>query len=91
MNHLKTLWDNWNWLLPVCALLLSGFTWWYKTNAETPARIVECEKRLDAHDVEFDAIHNQINKIDLLIVEVKTSLVSIDKDLTIIKNYMVRQ
>lgn len=91
MDKLKSLWDSWNWLLPVCALALSAFTWWYKTSAEIPAKIAECEQRIDAHDLEIKTLHDHVNKIDLLVIEIKTSLVSIDKDLTIIKNYMVRR
>ena len=46
MQGLKKIWQNWQWVLPVGALLLSAFTWYYKTSTETPARISACEKHL---------------------------------------------
>lgn len=95
MQGLKRFWNNWNWLLPVVALLLSAFTWYYKTSTETPARITACEKHLEEHiktsQSEIQELKNHINKVDLLVVEIKTMLVSIDKDLTIIKSWIVEK
>lgn len=95
MQGLKRFWNNWNWLLPVVALLLSAFTWYYKTSTETPARITACEKHLEEHikssQSEIQEIKDHINKVDLLVVEIKTMLVSIDKDLTIIKSWIVEK
>lgn len=95
MQGLKRFWNNWNWLLPVVALLLSAFTWYYKTSTETPARIAACEKHLQEHIIssqsEIQELKEHINKVDLLVVEIKTMLVSIDKDLTIIKSWIVEK
>lgn len=95
MQTLKRLWNNWQWVLPVGALLLSAFTWYYKTSTETPARISSCENRLSAHieesNREIQEIKDHISKVDLLVVEIKTMLVSIDKDLTIIKSWIVEK
>ena len=95
MQGIKRFWNNWNWLLPVVALLLSAFTWYYKTSTETPARITACEQHLQEHiqtsQSEIQALKDHINKVDLLVVEVKTMLVSIDKDLTIIKSWIVEK
>ena len=95
MQGLKRFWNNWNWLLPVVALLLSAFTWYYKTSTETPARITACEKHLEEHikssQSEIQELKDHINKVDLLVVEIKTMLVSIDKDLTIIKSWIVEK
>lgn len=95
MQGLKRFWNNWNWLLPVVALLLSAFTWYYKTSTETPTRITACEKRLQEHiatsQSEIKELKDHINKVDLLVVEIKTMLVSIDKDLTIIKSWIVEK
>lgn len=95
MKGLKRFWNNWNWLLPVVALLLSAFTWYYKTSTETPARITACEKHLEEHikssQSEIQELKDHINKVDLLVVEIKTMLVSIDKDLTIIKSWIVEK
>lgn len=95
MQGLKRFWNNWNWLLPVVALLLSAFTWYYKTSTETPARITACEKHLEEHikssQSEIQELKEHINKVDLLVVEIKTMLVSIDKDLTIIKSWIVEK
>ena len=95
MQGLKKFWNNWQWVLPVGALLLSAFTWYYKTSTETPARIAACEKHLQEHitssQSEIQGIKDHINKVDLLVVEIKTMLVSIDKDLTIIKSWIVEK
>ncbi len=95
MQGLKRIWQNWQWVLPVGALLLSAFTWYYKTSTETPARITACEKHLQEHiqtsQSEIQQLKDHINKVDLLVVEVKTMLVSIDKDLTIIKSWIVEK
>lgn len=95
MQGLKKIWQNWQWVLPVGALLLSAFTWYYKTSTETPARIAACEKHLQEHiatsQSEIQELKDHINKVDLLVVEIKTMLVSIDKDLTIIKSWIVEK
>jgi hypothetical protein len=95
MQGLKKIWNNWQWVLPVGALLLSAFTWYYKTSTETPARIAACEKHLQEHitssQSEIQELKDHINKVDLLVVEIKTMLVSIDKDLTIIKSWIVEK
>lgn len=95
MQGLKKIWQNWQWVLPVGALLLSAFTWYYKTSTETPARITACEKHLQEHiatsQSEIQELKEHINKVDLLVVEIKTMLVSIDKDLTIIKSWIVEK
>lgn len=95
MQGLKKIWNNWQWVLPVGALLLSAFTWYYKTSTETPARIAACEKHLQEHIItsqsEIQELKDHINKVDLLVVEIKTMLVSIDKDLTIIKSWIVEK
>ena len=95
MQTLKRIWNNYQWLLPVGALLLSAFTWYYKTSTETPARLTACEKNLQEHitasQSEIQELKDHINKVDLLVVEIKTMLVSIDKDLTIIKSWIVEK
>lgn len=95
MQGLKKIWQNWQWVLPVGALLLSAFTWYYKTSTETPARIAACEKHLQEHIVtsqsDIQELKSHINNIDLLVMEVKTTLKSIDADLTIIKSWILEK
>lgn len=95
MQGVKQIWNNWQWVLPVGAFALSAFTWYYKTSTETPARITACEQHLQEHIVssqsEIQSLKDHINKVDLLVVEIKTMLVSIDKDLTIIKSWIVEK
>lgn len=95
MQGLKSFWDNWNWVLPVGAFVLSAFTWYYKTSTETPARIDNCEKHLQEHveksQADIQELKSHINNIDLLVMEVKTTLKSIDADLTIIKSWILEK
>ena len=92
MQGLKSFWNNWNWLLPVSALLLSCATWYYKTSTETPARITNCEERLAAHIKEADA---KLKKIETEYNDVKLSLARLEammnislQDLGIMKGYI---
>lgn len=95
MQGLKNFWNNWNWVLPVSAFVLSAFTWYYKTSTETPARIASCEKHLQEHveksQADIQELKTHINNIDLLVMEVKTTLKSIDADLTIIKSWILEK
>lgn len=92
VQGLKTFWNNWNWLLPVVALALSAFTWYYKTSTETPARIANCEEKLTAHIKEADA---RLKKIEAEYNDVKLSLTRLEammnislQDLSIMKGYI---
>ena len=95
MQQIKKLWQNWQWVLPVGAIILSCATWYYKTTTVNPNRITSCETRLANHIEEshkqIQELKDHISKVDLLVVEVKTMLVSIDKDLTIIKGWIVER
>lgn len=92
MQGLKTFWQNWNWVLPVGALVLSAFTWYYKTTTINPARITDCEEKLARHIEEADA---RLKKIETDYSEVKVSLAEINakmtislQDLAIMKGYI---
>lgn len=95
MQGLKKIWDNFQWVLPLGAALLSIFTWYYKTSTETPVRIEACEKHLQEHitksQADIQELKGHINNIDLLVMEVKTTLKSIDADLTIIKSWILEK
>ena len=92
VQELKRFWNNWNWLLPVGALALSAFTWYYKTTTINPTRITNCEERLTAHIEEADA---RLKKIEAEYNDVKLSLTRLEammnislQDLSIMKGYI---
>jgi hypothetical protein len=93
MQGLKTFWNNWQWVLALIALLWGIFLFYYKSGTENPARITACEKHLQEHIINSQAdiqeLKGHINDIDLLVMEVKTTLKSIDADLTIIKSWIL--
>lgn len=92
MQGLKAFWNNWNWVLPVGALALSVFTWYYKTTTINPTRITNCEEKLTAHIAEADA---RLKKIEAEYNDVKLSLTRLEammnislQDLSIMKGYI---
>lgn len=93
MQGLKTFWNNWQWAFALIALLWGIFLFYYKSGTENPARITACEKHLQEHvlssQADIQELKRHINDIDLLVMEVKTALKSIDVDLTIIKNWIL--
>jgi hypothetical protein len=93
MQGLKTFWNNWQWVFALIALLWGIFLFYYKSGTENPARITACEKHLQEHIINSQAdireLKRHINDIDLLVMEVRTALKSIDVDLTIIKNWIL--
>lgn len=95
MQGLKKIWNDWNWLLPVIALLLSAFTWYYKTSTEIPARIVDCEKHLSEHisksEQRFAKIESDQNDIKLSLTKLEAMMTTANTDLTIIKNFITTE
>jgi hypothetical protein len=93
MESIKKFWLNWQWVLALCALLWGIFLFYYKSGTENPARITACEKHLQEHilnsQADIQELKGHINDIDLLVMEVKTTLKSIDADLTIIKSWIL--
>lgn len=93
MQTLKKIWDNWQWVLPVGAFMLSVFTWYYKTSTETPARIDACEKHLQEHivasNIRFEKIENNQNEISVSLAELKAMTAGILNDTNILKRYVV--
>ncbi len=89
MQGLKKIWNNWQWVLPVGALLLSVFTWYYKTSTEIPARILDCEKHLSEHitksDEHFKRIDENISDLNVLNAGISAQLEAIKEDTTITK------
>jgi hypothetical protein len=95
MQGLKKIWNDWNWLLPVIALLLSAFTWYYKTSTEMPARIIDCEKHLAEHisksEQRFVKIESDQNDIKLTLTKLEAMMTTANTDLTIIKNFITTE
>ena len=89
MQGLKKIWNKWQWVLPVGALLLSVFTWYYKTSTEMPARILDCEKHLSEHitksDEHFKRIDENISDLNVLNAGISAQLEAIKEDTTITK------
>jgi hypothetical protein len=92
MQGLKTFWNNWNWVLPVVALLLSVFTWYYKTTTVNPARIASCEEKLAKHIEEADTrlkkIETDYNEVKLTLAEINAKMTISLQDLAIMKGYI---
>lgn len=92
MQRLKQAWNNWQWLLPVGALIISAFTWYYKTTTVTPARITACEQKLDTHIVEADQRFKQIekaqNNIDISLGRLEAMTAILLEDMGILKRYV---
>lgn len=95
MQGLKKFWQNWQWVLPVGALLLSAFTWYYKTSTEIPARVLNCEKNLEEHIVSsnerFKSIEQNQHNIDITLTKLEAMMTTANTDLTIIKNYITTE
>ncbi len=92
MQTLKKLWQNWQWVLPVGAIAMSVFTWYYKTTTVNPARISACEQQMAAHKAESDARFQKIeenqNKIDITLTRLETMTAMVLNDVGIMKNYI---
>lgn len=92
VQGLKTFWNNWNWVLPVVALLLSVFTWYYKTTTINPARITSCEETLARHieeaDVRLKKIETDYNEVKLTLAEINAKMTISLQDLAIMKGYI---
>lgn len=92
MHGLKTFWQNWNWVLPVGALALSVFTWYYKTTTINPARITSCEEKLAKHMEEADTrlkkIETDYNEVKLTLAEINAKMTISLQDLAIMKGYI---
>ena len=92
MHKIKLIWNNWQWILPVAALSMSAFTWYYKTTTVNPARIDACEQRIAEHKAESDARFQKIeenqNKIDITLTRLETMTAMVLNDVGIMKNYI---
>ena len=92
MQGLKTFWQNWNWVLPVGALALSVFTWYYKTTTINPARITNCEEKLAKHieeaDIRLKKIETDYNEVKLTLAEINAKMTISLQDLAIMKGYI---
>lgn len=92
MERIKKVWQNWQWILPVSALGLSVFTWYYKTTTETPARIAACEQQLAEHKRESDERFKQIekaqNNIDISLGRLEAMTAILLEDMGILKKYV---
>lgn len=92
MKSIKRIWNNWQWILPVVALSMSVFTWYYKTTTVNPARIAACEEQMAAHKAESDARFKKIeenqNKIDISLARLETMTAMVLNDVGIMKNYI---
>lgn len=92
MQGLKKFWNEWNWVLPVFALLLSAATWYYKTSAEIPARITECERHLARHEQEskehFAQLDRSVADLNILNKGIQVQLESIKDDTSATKRLL---
>lgn len=92
MQNIKRIWNNWQWILPVVALSMSVFTWYYKTTTVNPARISACETKLEQHIADAD---ERLKRIEAEYNDVKLSLTRLEammnislQDLNIMKAYI---
>lgn len=92
MQGLKRIWNNWQWVLPVVALLFSAFTYYYKTSTEIPAKIQHCEQRLSKHEQEskehFDKLDKSVADLNILNAGINAQLDSIKEDTSATKRLL---
>jgi hypothetical protein len=92
MQQIKKLWQNWQWILPVGAIVLSATTWYYKTTTVNPARIAACEQQIAEHKAESNARFKEIeanqNKIDISLGKLEAMTAILLEDVGIMKKYV---
>ena len=92
MQNIKRIWNNWQWVLPVGAIVLSGTTWYYKTTTVNPARITACENKLETHIAEADErlkrIESEYNDVKLSLTRLEAMMNISLQDLNIMKAYI---
>ena len=95
MQSIKKFWNDWQWVLALVALLYGIFLFYYQSTTSTPARLTQCEKRLDEHvaksDERFHKIENNQHNIDIALAELKVMLKDANDDLRIIKTSIVEK
>lgn len=92
MQLIKRIWNNWQWVLPVVALLFSAFTYYYKTSTEIPAKIQYCEQRIARHEQEskehFDKLDKSVADLNILNAGINAQLDSIKEDTSATKRLL---
>lgn len=95
MQSIKKFWNDWQWVLALVALLYGIFLFYYQSTTSTPARLNDCEKRLDEHivksDERFYKIESNQHNIDIALAELKVMLRDANDDLRIIKTSIVEK
>ena len=92
VQQLKNLWNNWQWVLALVALLYGIFLFYYNSTQSYPAKIKALEEQFIEHKIDSD---KRITKIESDYSEVKISLAEIKamvgmslQDLGYMKNYI---
>lgn len=92
MQELKKVWNNWQWVLALLALLFSVFTYYYKTSTEIPARITDCEQHIARHEQEskehFAQLDKSVENLNILNKGIQVQLESIKEDTSATKRLL---
>lgn len=92
MQGLKKIWNNYQWVLALVALLYGIFLFYYNSTQATPTKIASLERQFAEHKADAE---RRISKIESDYSEVKISLAEIKamvgmslQDLGYMKNYI---
>lgn len=92
MQGLKKIWQNWQWVLALVALLYSIFLFYYNSTNTTPARITECEQHLARHEQEskehFAQLDRSVADLNILNKGIQVQLESIKEDTSATKRLL---
>lgn len=92
MQGLKKFWSDYQWVLALVALLYGIFLFYYNSTTATPARIKNCEERIEKHIAETDQrlakIESDYNDVKLTLTELKAMMNISLQDLAIMKGYI---
>ena len=92
MQGLKKFWNNWQWVLALCALLYGIFLFYYNSTTATPARITECEEHLAKHEREskehFAQLDKSVADLNILNKGIEVQLESIKEDTSATKRLL---
>ena len=95
MQGLKQIWNSWQWVLALCALLYSVFLFYYQATSTTPSRLDKCEKFIiesqKTHEIILTRLSNDEVKFDTTTARIETSLEAISTDLQFIKHELIKK
>lgn len=95
MQGVKQIWNNWQWVLALVALLYGIFLFYYQSSTSTPARLDKCEEFMvqskKTHEEIIVRLTNDEIKFDTTTARIETSLESISSDIQFIKHELIKK